>query len=180
MPISSKVSVKPAQDSGRHFQKKYGDTGKNHISKSFPKMPSSPPPLVRTTPLIRFVCHSYSSSIESKCFESRFPRCSSIVLSSTNVNPLKLACRVGERGVEAAKLTPKALACSEPVIEAFVNSGSKFDVSVSDASLGLKGGMTSFLTKTSQSMSAKKGCALSSFASNAAPSRCLGFRFKSL
>jgi hypothetical protein len=62
--------------------------------------------------------------------------------------------------------------------KAFVNSGSKFEVSVSDFKLGLKGGVISFFARASQSMSLKNGCLFNSSASSVAPSLCFGFRFK--
>lgn len=55
----------------------------------------------------------------------------------------------------AAKAIARALRDCD--MGALVNSGSKLEVSVSEASVGLNGGMTFLCSKRCQSMSAKKG-----------------------
>ena len=73
--------------------------------------------------------------------------------------------------------TPEASAAArafkdDAPFSAFVNSGSKLDVSVSDFNLGLKGGVINFFVRSSQLISAKKGCLFNSSASSVAPSLC--------
>lgn len=105
---------------------------------------------------------SSSSFLSSSIFSSSWCRkCSSILLSSTKVKPLKLACMPGESGVDEVTL-PLANAAARALrddefCKALVNSGSKLEVSRIDLSLGLNGGTTIFLVKASQSTSAKNG-----------------------
>ena len=73
------------------------------------------------------------------------------------MNPLKFSCKVSERGTENLG--------TESIGKALVKLGSKFEVSDSDSTLGLKGGVTCFLESSFQSMPSKKGCSLSSSAS---------------
>ncbi|KAH3685250.1 hypothetical protein WICPIJ_003794 [Wickerhamomyces pijperi] len=95
-----------------------------------------------------------------------------MVDSSTKVNPLKLAWMPGDNGVDG---TWNCLVSKEAL--AFVNSGSKLEVSVSEDKCGLNGGGIFLAVSKFQSMSAKNGCSFNSLASFSEPNLCFGFLF---